>query len=67
MTVIIIGNNYSDNDKNKKLSIDPLGGVVCDAPIDNDDVPLDELIEQVLDGIEPATVASFVAHCGWRL
>lgn len=61
------GNNYSDNDKNKKLSIDPLGGVVCDAPIDNDDVPLDELIEQVLDGIEPATVASFVAHCGWRL
>jgi hypothetical protein len=40
---------------------------VCDAPIDNDDVPLDTLIEQVLDGIESSTVAAFVAHCGWRL
>jgi hypothetical protein len=59
--------NKNRLDKNKKLSIDPLGGVVCDAPIDNDDVPLDTLIEQVLDGIESSTVAAFVAHCGWRL
>ena len=57
-------------------SMDPLGGVVSDAPIDKggavaadvvDDASLRRAIERVLDrDITAHHVAGYVAHCGWR-
>ena len=56
--------------------MDPLGGVVSDAPIDKggavavdvvDDASLRRAIERVLDrDITAHHVAAYVAHCGWR-
>jgi hypothetical protein len=58
--------------------MDPQGGVVFDAPInddaddeeqvvDVDSLSLSELIELVLDRhVTKQNVVDYVAHCGWR-